>query len=81
MFKLPDVCSYESLHLLIADQQEDFRPPARSVLPPHCTKDVYTPQGSTCDLWTVRVLLCDTQMQIAIREIKADIAGFSVFGL
>jgi hypothetical protein len=23
------------------------------VLPPHCTKDVYTPQGSTRDLWTV----------------------------
>jgi hypothetical protein len=23
------------------------------LLPPHCTKDVYTPQGSTRDLWTV----------------------------
>jgi hypothetical protein len=22
------------------------------LLPPHCTKDVYTPQGSTRDLWT-----------------------------
>jgi hypothetical protein len=25
--------------------------------PPHCTKDVCTPQGSTCDLWTVRLVL------------------------
>jgi len=26
-----------------------------SVLPPHCTKDVYTTQGSTRDLWTVAI--------------------------
>jgi hypothetical protein len=44
---------YESLRLLIADQYEIFRPPARFVLPPHCTKDVHIPQGSTRDLWTV----------------------------
>jgi hypothetical protein len=45
---------YESLRLLIADQQEVFRPPACSVLPPHCTKDGNTTQRSTCDLWTVQ---------------------------
>jgi hypothetical protein len=33
MLKLLDVCSYESLRLLIADQQEVFRPPTCSVLP------------------------------------------------
>jgi hypothetical protein len=46
---------YEPLRLLIADQYEVFRPPACSVLPPHCIKDVYTSQGSTRDLWTVAV--------------------------
>jgi hypothetical protein len=30
-----------------------FLPPVCSVLPPPCTKDVYTPQGSTRDPWTV----------------------------
>jgi hypothetical protein len=35
---------------LIADQKGVFRPPVCFVLPPHCTKDVYTPQGSTRDL-------------------------------
>jgi hypothetical protein len=30
-----------------------FRPPACFVLSPHCTKDVYTPQGSSSDMWTV----------------------------
>jgi hypothetical protein len=44
---------YESLRHLIADQYEVFRPPACFVILPHCIKDVYTPQGSTRDLWTV----------------------------
>jgi hypothetical protein len=44
---------YGKLRLLSADQQEVFYPPACSVLPPHCTKDAYTQQGSTRDLWTV----------------------------
>jgi hypothetical protein len=30
-----------------------LRPSACCVLPPHCTKDVYTPQGSSRYLWTV----------------------------
>jgi hypothetical protein len=30
-----------------------FRPPACFVLPPHCTKDGYTPLVSTRDMWTV----------------------------
>jgi hypothetical protein len=46
----------EPLRLFIADQLEVFRPLACSVLPPHCTKDVYTPQESTRDLWTVSSL-------------------------
>jgi hypothetical protein len=33
-FTLPDVCSQESVRLLIAEQLEVFRPPACSVLPP-----------------------------------------------
>jgi hypothetical protein len=41
---------YESLRLLIADQ------PAVFELPSHCTKDIYTRQGSTHDLWTVGML-------------------------
>jgi hypothetical protein len=44
---------YESLRLLITDQQEFLRPPACFVLLLHCIKDVYTPQGLTRDLWTV----------------------------
>jgi hypothetical protein len=44
---------YDLLRLFIANQKEVFRPPACSVLPPHRTKDVYTPRGSTRDLWTV----------------------------
>jgi hypothetical protein len=48
---------YESLRLLIVDPYEVFRPPACSVLPPHCAKDVYHPQGSTRDLWTIRRVL------------------------
>jgi hypothetical protein len=44
---------YESIRPFIADQKEIFRPPVSSVLPPHCTKDVYRRQGSTRDLWTV----------------------------
>jgi hypothetical protein len=43
----------ESLRLLIADQEEVFRPPACFELPPPCTKGVYTPQRSTCELWKV----------------------------
>jgi hypothetical protein len=46
---------YESLRLLIAYQYEVFRPPTCSVLPPHCIKDVYIPQGSTRYLWTVPI--------------------------
>jgi hypothetical protein len=44
---------YESLRLLIADQYEVFRPPACFVLSSHCTKNVYTPQGSSLLLWTL----------------------------
>jgi hypothetical protein len=35
--------------LFITDQQKVFRSLAFFVLPSHCTKDVYTPQGSTRD--------------------------------
>jgi hypothetical protein len=44
----------ESLRLFIADQYEIFRPSPCPVLHQHCTKDVYTPQGSTRDPWTVQ---------------------------
>jgi hypothetical protein len=44
---------YESLRLLIADQQEIFRPPACFELPPQSTKYVYTPQRSTRDAQAV----------------------------
>jgi hypothetical protein len=37
------------LCIFTADHYEVFRQLACSVLPPHCTKDVYTPQGSTRD--------------------------------
>jgi hypothetical protein len=48
MFQL----SYE-LRPFIAEQYDVLRPPACSVLPPHCTNDVYIPQESTRDLWTI----------------------------
>jgi hypothetical protein len=55
---------YESLPLLIADQEKVFRPPACSVLPPHCIKDVYTLLGSTSDLWTVSVTLLSKESRL-----------------
>jgi hypothetical protein len=55
---------YESLRLLIADQEKVFRPPACFVLPPHCIKDVYNPQGSTRDLWTISVTLLSKESRL-----------------
>jgi hypothetical protein len=63
---------YESLRLLIANQSEVFRPPACFVLPPHCTKDVYTPQGSTRDLWTVHPTSSSVKME-TIRSTKTSL--------
>jgi hypothetical protein len=64
---------YESLHLLIADQQEVFRPPVCFVLPPHCTKDVYTPQGSTGDLYIVLILGLGTRWELSVSRPGRDL--------
>jgi hypothetical protein len=54
MLKLPDVCSYAVNHyvsLSLTSRKSSVH--LHAVYSLYCTKDVYTPQGSTRDLWTV----------------------------
>jgi hypothetical protein len=60
MFKLPYVCSLAMNHyvfLSLTNRKSSVHLRALYTPPPQlCTKDVYTPLGSTCDLWTVNIL-------------------------
>jgi hypothetical protein len=51
------------------------------VLPPHCTKDVYTPQGWTHDLWTVRRYHCvvETYLCISPRDVTTRKTNNDIF--
>jgi hypothetical protein len=54
-----------------------FRPPVCSVLPPHCTKDVYTPQGLTRDLWTVLYCVETWWLGNALLDLYPGVTGFA----
>jgi hypothetical protein len=52
--------------------------PACSVLSPHSTKDVYTPQGSTRDLWTVGRYPEDQHWRLHHCEVLGSHKGISL---
>jgi hypothetical protein len=65
--KLPDVCSWavnQYVSLSLTNSKSSVHLHACSVLPPHCGKDVYTTQGSTCDLWTVTAATLGLHLQL-----------------
>jgi hypothetical protein len=68
MLKLPDVCNYDVhyyVSLSLTNRKSSVHLHAL-YSPPHCTKDVYTPQGPTRDLWTVWVLCTFLKLQRAL---------------
>jgi hypothetical protein len=72
MLKLPDVYSLAMNHyvfLSLANRKSSVH--LHALYSSHCTKDVYTPQGSTCDLRTVEWVEFTSTLTIRIHGLAA----------